>query len=257
MQSQILASDPGLAEGLFGERLAAAVRECVAGTIEIPRGAWTPNDAIEGSPGDLGLLVLKGLLVRHVGVAARFGAELLGEGDVLRPWQREDMARTLPRSGGWRALEPCRLAILDQSFALRAGRYPEVISCLASRLLRRSRALAVTIAIVRHPRVDVRLHMLFWELADRWGRVHRDGVRVPLRLTHAVLADLVAAQRQTVSKALRDLAARRVVLWTGNAWLLSGAPPSELDEVLEIGARPSRDSGEDRHPGPRDHPASG
>jgi CRP-like cAMP-binding protein len=244
---QILLDDPGLAEGLTGDRWTGAVRECLARTIEVPRGPWAPSAAFDGSPGDLGLLVLRGLLVRRVGLAARFGAELLGEGDLLRPWQGEEVAGTLPRSGGWRALEPCRLAVLDHGFALRAGRYPEVISCLFSRVLRRSRTLAVTIAILRHPRVDVRLHMLFWELADRWGRVHRDGVRVPLRLTHSVLADLVAAQRQTVSKALRDLAARQVVLWTGDAWLLSGGPPSDLGRVgvLAIGDRRSRDGAED------------
>jgi hypothetical protein len=86
-------------------------------------------------------------------------------------------------------------------------------------------------AIVHQPRVDVRLQMLFWALADRWGTVHADGVRVPLELTHQALADLVAARRPTVSKALGDLAARSVVVWTGRHWLLSGQPPTELDAV--------------------------
>jgi CRP-like cAMP-binding protein len=230
-RSQILDDDPGLAEALEGERLGAAVRDCVARTIRLPRGWWTPGEDLDGVQDGIGLLVLEGLLVRRVGVAARFGAELLGEGDVLRPWQREDTATTLPRIGDWRALAPCRLALLDGNFALRAGRHPEVISALFARTMRRSRMLAVNIAIVRHPRVDARLEMLFWELADRWGRVHRDGVRVPLPLTHAVLADLVAAQRQTVSKALGELAARGRVVWTGDAWLLSGGPPAELAEV--------------------------
>jgi CRP-like cAMP-binding protein len=230
-RSQILVEDPGLAEALGGERLSAAVRDCVAVTIHVPRGVWDPSDDLDGFHAGIGLLVLEGLLVRRVGLAQRFAAELLGDGDVLRPWQREDIATTLPRSGGWRALEPCRLALLDSRFALRAGRYPEVISSLFSRVLRRSRMLAINIAIVHHPRVDVRLHMLFWELADRWGTVHRDGVRLPLRLTHAVLADLVAAQRQTVSKALGDLAARGSVAWKGDAWVLRGSPPAELDEL--------------------------
>ena len=242
-RTPVLVHDPGLAEGLEGDRLAAAVRECLAPTIEVPRGTWTPDDELSRSPGTLGLLMLDGLLLRRVGLVTRFGGELLGEGDVLRPWQQEDVLRTLPRSGGWRALEPCRLAILDDDFALRAGRYPEVVSCLLGRVLRRSRTLAVTIAMLRHPRVDARLHLLFWELADRWGTVHRDGVRVPLRLTHAVLADLVAAQRQTVSKALRELAERESVVWTGQAWLLSGKPPDELQEVgvLTIAGQRSRD----------------
>ena len=240
-RSKILVEDPGLAEALGGERLSAATRDCVAATINVPRGAWDPSDELDGFRVGIGLLVLEGLLVRRVGLAERFGAELLGEGDVLRPWQREDVATTLPRSGGWRALEPCRLALLDGGFALRAGRYPEVISCLFSRVLRRSRMLAVNIAIVHHPRVDVRLHMLFWELADRWGTVHREGVRLPLRLTHAVVADLVAAQRQTVSKALGDLAARGSVTWKGNAWVLGGSPPAELDELGAISIAPTPD----------------
>jgi hypothetical protein len=49
-----------------------------------------------------------------------------------------------------------------------------------------------------------------------------------------VLADLVAAQRQTVSKALRELANRGVVAWTGDAWLLSGGPPEELEAVSSV-----------------------
>ncbi len=234
-----------MAEGLHGNRLAAAVRDCVAATIRIPRGVWTPGDEIDGSRPGLGLLVLDGLLVRRVGLALRFGAELLGEGDLLRPWQQEDIATTLPRKGGWRALEPSRLAVLDEAFTARAGRYPELISALFARVLRRSRTLATTIAIVHHTRVDVRLHMLFWELADRWGTVRRDGVHVPLRLTHAVLADLVAAQRQTVSKALGELAEQRAVVWTGDAWLLSGRPPAELEGLssFEFAGAPGAETG--------------
>lgn len=239
--SKILVEDPGLAEALGADRLQAAIRDCVATTIRLPKGSWSPGDDLNGSYAGIGLLVLEGLLVRRVGLAERFGAELLGEGDVLRPWQREDVAKTLPRSGGWRALQPCRLAVLDSGFALRAGRYPEVISALFARVLRRSRMLAVTIAIVHHPRVDVRLHMLFWELADRWGTVGREGVRLPLRLTHTVLGDLVAAQRQTVSKALGELAARGSVTWTGDAWLLVGSPPPELDGLGALSIAASRE----------------
>lgn len=230
-RTKVLTEDPGLAEALGGERLRAAIRDCVAATIQVPRGSWSPGDDADGFHAGIGLLVLEGLLVRRVGMGQRFGAELLGEGDVLRPGQREDIATTVPRSGAWRALQPCRLAVLDGDFALRAGRYPEVISGLFARVLRRSRMLAVNIAILHHPRVDVRLHMLFWELADRWGTVHRDGVRVPLRLTHTVLADLVAAQRQTVSKALGELAARGSVTWSDDAWVLVGNPPAELGEL--------------------------
>ena len=91
---------------------------------------------------------------------------------------------------------------------MRATRYPEVVSALVTRALRRSRHIATNMAIVQQPRIDLRLHMLFWELADRWGTVHHDGVHVRLNLTHSMLSDLVAARRPTVTKALGELAAR-------------------------------------------------
>src|SRR5436190_20566184 len=96
-RSSVLVEDPGLAEGLGEEQLLAAARECLAPKIRVPRGPWQPMEVVDGFRGGIGLLVLDGLLVRRVGLADRFGAELLGEGDVLRPWQREDLATTLRR----------------------------------------------------------------------------------------------------------------------------------------------------------------
>ena len=232
--SQILREDPDLAGSLEGSRLAAAQREIVARTAELRPGAWSPPEDVDGLRHGIGLLVLEGLLVRRVGLAGRFGAELLGEGDLMRPWQREDSSSTLPRTGKWRVLEPTRIAILDTESAVRVSRYPEVISELVGRALVRSRHIAVNMAIIHQPRIDVRLHMLFWEHADRWGRVGHDGVRVPLTLTHAMLAELVAARRPTVTKALGELAERAAVTWTGDAWLLAGDPPAELDELGSV-----------------------
>lgn len=182
----------------------------------------------------MGLLILDGMLVRRVGVAGRFGAELLGEGDLLRPGQREDVGTTLPRTAGWRALRPTRMAVLDGGFAVRAARYPELMSKLLARAVRRSRHMAVTMAIVHQPRIEIRLEMLFWELADRWGKVRQDGIHVPVQLTHATLAELIAARRPTVTKALGELADRSIVRWTGTDWLLPGQPPAELDGLGSI-----------------------
>jgi CRP/FNR family cyclic AMP-dependent transcriptional regulator len=179
-------------------------------------------------------LVLQGLLIRRVGIDGRFGAELLGEGDLLRPWQGLDLPPTLPRTTGWQVLRPTRVALLDMEAARRLARYPESTGCLVGRALERSRNLTVNMAIVHQPRVDVRVHMLFWQLADRWGRVRSDGVLVPLDLTHAVLADLVAARRQTVSRALSELADRELVESTSAGWLLSGEPPGELLEIQSV-----------------------
>jgi len=229
--TRILADDPELTDGLSGDRLEAAIRDCVAGTCECAAGPWSPPEEIGDMSFGLGLLIIDGLIARRVGVAGRFGAELLGDGDLMNPFHRADMGTSLPRTGKWRVLRTSRIAILDSHFALRATRYPEVVSALVSRALRRSRHIATNMAIVQQPRIDLRLHMLFWELADRWGIVRQDGVHVPLHLTHSTLSDLVAARRPTVTKALGELAQRGAVVWTGTAWLLPGEPPSELEDV--------------------------
>jgi CRP-like cAMP-binding protein len=81
-------------------------------------------------------------------------------------------------------------------------------------------------AIVHQARVDDRLHMLFWHFAGRWGRVRGDGVLLPLRLTHTVLADLVAARRPTVTTALSDLSKRGLIRPVDDGWLLLGEAPT-------------------------------
>jgi CRP/FNR family transcriptional regulator, cyclic AMP receptor protein len=229
--SRILEEDPDLSDGLTGERLEQAIRDCVAGTCECRAGSWTPPDERGDMQFGIGLLILDGLIARRVGVAGRFGAELLGDGDLLNPFHPHDMGTSLPRTGRWHALRHSRMAILDSEFVLRASRHPEVVTALVARALRRSRHIATNMAIVQQPRIDLRLHMLFWELADRWGIVRQDGVHVPLQLTHATLSNLVAARRPTVTKALGELAQRSAVIWTGEDWLLPGEPPDELDDV--------------------------
>lgn len=100
-----------------------------------------------------------------------------------------------------------------------------------ARALRRSRALAVNMAIVHQPKVETRIHMLLWHLADRWGTVGPGGVHVPVRLTHAMLADLVAAQRPTVTAALGALEEAGLIGRGRGGWLLLGSQPVELAQV--------------------------
>jgi CRP/FNR family transcriptional regulator, cyclic AMP receptor protein len=134
-------------------------------------------------------------------------------------------------------LSPCRMAMLGRAFTARLAPYPEVTSALFSRAVARARNLAASMAIVHQPRIEVRLHVLFWLLADRWGTMHADGVHLPLRLTHVVLGELVAARRPSVTRALSELAARDAVRWTGKTWLLDGDPPLELEQVAAVSGR--------------------
>jgi hypothetical protein len=231
--------DPGLAEAIPRGRRERAIEDCVAREVLLAPGRWRTGPAV-GGLGGIGLLVLSGLLIRRVGVGGRFGAELLGEGDLLRPWEGEEEPPTLTLTTGWRVLETVRLAVLDDRFMGHLAAYPELGGRLVGRAVSRSRALAVNMAIVHQARVDARLHMLLWHLASRWGTVGNDGVTVPLRLTHAVLSELVAARRPTVTSALTQLARRKLVLPLDSGWLLSGEPPGDLGGgLVGVGAQPA------------------
>lgn len=230
----VLAEDPDLADLLTGSRLEPAIQDCVAGVVRFEPGEWSPPPVTGDLRSGLGMLLLDGLLVRRVGVGGRVGSELLGEGDLLRPWEGEDGEGPNRQKGRWSALRRGRLALLDRDFTCRACRHPEIIAALFGRAIKRSRFMAVTMAILHQPRIDVRLHMLLWELAERWGHVHRDGVHLPMRLTHSMLGELVAARRPTVTKALGELGQRSAAVWTGDHWLLTGPPPSELEAIHSV-----------------------
>lgn len=227
----ILAEDADLAEAVPHDRRADALAECVGGELLLPAGPWSSLPDL--GPDALGFLVFEGVLVRRTGIDGRFGVEILGECDVIRPWQAEDV-QTLPVKTGWFVLEPARIAVMDGAFTRRLGSYPELASRLFERAERRSRRLVVNLAIIHQARVDDRLHLLLWHFAGRWGRVRGDGVLLPLRLTHTVLADLVAARRPTVTSALSELSRRDLVRAVGDGWLLLGDPPREPESLAAL-----------------------
>jgi hypothetical protein len=221
-----LREDPELADAIPPERRQQAIEECTAPELLIQPGGWGGRGSL-GFRGGIGVLVLGGLMIRRVGIEGRFGAELIGEGDLLRP-NEESVSPLLPLITNWSIVLPTRVAALDVGFEQRVAKYPELTRCLVARAIQRSKNLAVNMAIVHQARVDVRLHMLLWHLAARWGRVRSDGTVLRLRLTHTVLADLVAARRPTVTTALSDLARRGLIRTDGETWVLSGEAPSEL-----------------------------
>jgi CRP-like cAMP-binding protein len=223
----VLDHEPELAGLLEPERLAVAGEVAWAQTLELPPGAWSEQAWPAGVRCGLGLLVLEGLLLRHVSIAGRSSVELLGAGDLLRPWEYDDdTGSSLPRQSHWRVLRRAEIAVLDIDFARRISPYPELLGALVARAISHTRALAVNIAILRQPRVDVRLEMLLWHLADRWGTVRSDGVLLPVKLTHRVLAELLAASRPTVSAAVASLQRTGTIVAHERGWLLTGSPPA-------------------------------
>ena len=223
-RAMVLDEDPELADLIPGQQLQTARQASLASIVDIPLGWWDARVDSDRAREGYGLLVIGGVLVRRVGYGGRYGAELLADGDLLRPWEF-DGDETLGFETTWRVLAGCRMAVLDIVWADRMGRYTRVGPALAGRALMRSRRLAAMMAISQQPRLDERLWMLFWELADRHGRMTSSGVYLDLPLTHEVLSHLVAARRPSVSGALTKLADQGRVLREGRRWVLHGDPP--------------------------------
>jgi CRP/FNR family transcriptional regulator, cyclic AMP receptor protein len=225
---RVLEEDPELAAGLDPTSVQLATRHAIAAVEVIAPGTWEPPHPPDGGAGSLGLLVLDGLLMRDVTFARAACTELLGRGDLLRPWDWDTEVVTVRPQVTWTALQPVRLAVLDRRITAIIGRWPELISAVAARAVRRASELATTQATSHLTRVDARLELLFWGLADRWGRVSPDGVVLELPLTHQVLGRLIGAQRPSVTTALSDLTRRGVIeRREDGAWILRGDPPGE------------------------------
>jgi CRP/FNR family cyclic AMP-dependent transcriptional regulator len=193
----------------------------------VDRGPWQPPAPRRAAQTPLGLLILDGLVLRRVTLGGRKGAELLGEGDLLQPWVGQMPYDTLEAEPGWEVLEPTRLAILDRRFAARVSPWPEIAAALIGRVMDRARMLAFQHVASHIPGLEGRLLALMWAFADRWGRVTPEGVVIPLRLTHATLAELVGASRPSVSTAVARLAREGVLVRTAAGWLLDRSAPHD------------------------------
>jgi CRP/FNR family cyclic AMP-dependent transcriptional regulator len=225
---RLFEADPALARGLPAEVFARLTRHVLADTRSLARGHWAPRQENLGES-LFGLLILEGALVRRVSVGRRHGAELLGEGDLIRPEQDDaDEYAIVAQSADWSVLAPTRLAVLDHDLVTSLAGIGRVLPELAARLVQRVRALALQLAIAQIPNLADRLHLLLWHLADRWGRQESGAVTLRLRLSQDLLADLLSAQRTSVGSALHDLTVRGVIEERAGTWALCGDPPGDL-----------------------------
>lgn len=227
----VLEHDPELGERIPAGEFASAGRALLAQAVTLERGLWQP--AARWSDDDhptLGLLVLEGLITRQISVADRPSTELLGPGDVLRPWDL-DADLGVPMSVSWSVLQRSRLAVLDQRFFVAAMRWPVVVDALAGRGQRRARWLAFQLAMKQIMRVEGRLLVLLWALSERWGVVTPRGVDVRLKLTHEALGRLVGARRPSVTTALGALAAAGLIERVPDGYRLHGDSESAVRRV--------------------------
>jgi CRP/FNR family cyclic AMP-dependent transcriptional regulator len=225
----IVDADPELAELLGDGELEQARHEALTRVQRLTTGEWDVAGALEPGVHHRGFLVIDGLMSREVDVLGRRCVELIGPGDVMRPWSWDDEGSHVQAEVGWLVLEPTRLAVLDHGLVARIVPWPQLGVELFTRGTRRAHHLAVALAIAHHHRVEDRLLLTLWHLAERWGRVTPDGIVLPLPLGHQRLADVIGAHRPSVTTAIGALAkAGKLSRRDGGDWILHGEPPERL-----------------------------
>jgi CRP/FNR family cyclic AMP-dependent transcriptional regulator len=237
---RVLEVDPDLGQGLDQQGFAVARRELVAETVNVARGVWELDPTWAATGAVLGLLILAGVLARDLIVGRRRSLEILGPGDILRPWPEDRHAGAVQLDLRFNALEPVRLAALDARFATRAVQFPNVISQVTGRVMGRATSASLRLLVHQVVRIDDRVLVSLWGLAERFGRVTPDGVLMPVPINHTMMARFVGAQRPTVSQAVGELVRRgEVQRLESGGWLLTGAFP---EHVLP-GSRPADGNG--------------
>ena len=239
----LLELDPDLGAGLTPDEFAAA-RDAVRVSVlrldesEI-RGKWG-----DGAAHLAGLMLVEGALLREVRAAKRVTAELLGPGDVIRPFE-EDGEEDLPVRAQicWRTVHPVTLAVIDRRALAAMASFPSVSASVVARAVRRAQRQSVNLSISHMVRIADRLLLFFWHMATNWGRVTRDGVVIDMPLTHSQLALLVGSERPSVTTALGALDRDGMVNRLENrSWVLRGPVPDDVAELLSktrpIGERP-------------------
>jgi hypothetical protein len=228
----LLELDPDLGALLEERRRTAASAELLVRVLRLARGSWAGGELGTANPGHVGLLVVDGAIAREVVLADSISTELLGPGDLIRPWSPARMVALLEQRVRWQVLAETRLAVLNRAFGVALSRYPEVTAILLDRLDGRAARLATTKAIAQLNSVDRRLLALFWHLAEDWGRMTSDGIVIPLTLSHRLLGELVGARRPTVTSALATLSRDgKLIRRSDDSWLLADEPDATLAPV--------------------------
>lgn len=229
----LLDLDPDLADALDVRMRLAARPAATAVTLSVDPCEVDLSRLLAAVGAGPGVLAVDGVLACFVRVGDRVTAELIGAGDLIQPSSVFAQDEIVGCEVSWRVLVAARFALLDDAFADRVLPWPQIGRTLLRRASDRARGLNVQRAIAAQPRLEVRLTLLMWHLAARWGKVEPGGIRLVIPLTHQLLGKLVGAERPSVSHALGRLAHAGVVTGHGDEWHLHGTLDQQLASMIE------------------------
>jgi hypothetical protein len=220
----LLKEEPDLAQGLSEPDRRAALSLFRAPVLEVNGPTWQPPEFDPSTT--FGLLILDGLIGRRMRIGRAVATELLSDGDIVRPWDETSVWEMVPPQLDWRVFAPARVAVIDERLTTLIGRRPQLSVNFSGRLLRRARSATYLMVVSHLPRVEDRVHATLWHLGSNWGKMTRDGVCLPFRLTHEVLGEIVGAHRPSVTVAMQTLQARGLLTRNSEGnYVLVGDPP--------------------------------
>ncbi len=228
---ELLAAAPWLAAGIPATELVEVKGALVVPTSTHAAGPWHWRRSHPA----VGLLVLSGRMARvlHVDRTPARGVELVGESDLLRPWSFQDATLSIPAQVEWIVLDDLRIAALDREFVRAGRRWPQLWINLLDSGVERTRTLLYYLAARQVARLELRILLTLWHLADRWGTVGAEGVVLEMpKLTHELIARIVSARRPSVTSAIRHLRELGAIETRKRGrWVLLGDPLESLQRV--------------------------
>jgi CRP/FNR family transcriptional regulator, cyclic AMP receptor protein len=144
-----------------------------------------------------------------------------GPGRMLLPPSSEEAVFGLTEAGLLGITSEARARLLE-----RPGTALALVELLEIALTQQRDALAN----FAHARHIERAQRKLVQLAETYGRVGRDGIRIDFPLSHALLADMIGSSRETVTRALDELQRTGFVARRGHSYRLL-VPPEHLLDV--------------------------
>ena len=187
----------------------------------LPIGRFEPAQLTDRDA--LGLIVTNGLIARTVEVPGGQSIELISPWKMLQPWTVEQPSFT---TTAWAVLDSARVYAIDSRLSREIAVHQELRIELVGRGIQRAHVLTVSAAIESVVGVENRVLLALWQLAEYCGSVSGDGVTMPLRLTHEMLATMIGSRRPSVTSALASLTDRGLIARRADrSWLLLGSCP--------------------------------